>query len=254
MLRQFLLFFILSSFLLVSNAFANTKPTLIFYCGITMVKPMQELASKFEKTHNCKIKIIQGGSQDLYDSLKLSQEGDLYLPGSDSYLNKNKQSGFFREKLFVGYNQVAIFVKKGNPKGIKDLEDFVNEEYASAICNPRSGSIGKMSKKVFIKYKGEEFFNQVFDLAIEISTDSRSLNASIKKQLVDFTLNWKATAFFDENKDFIDIIEVDEKYAPKKKLVLTVLSFSKNRDLTLKFQDYVASQEGIETMKKYGFR
>ena len=254
MLRHFLSIFILSCFIFTSNAFANTKPTLIFYCGITMVKPMQELANKFEKTHNCKIKIIQGGSQDLYDSLKLSQEGDLYLPGSDSYLEKNKQSGFFREKLFVGYNQVAIFVKKGNPKGIKNLDDFVNENYSSVICNPKSGSIGKMSKKVFVNYKGEEFFNQVFDLAIEISTDSRSLNASLKKDLVDFTLNWKATAFFDENKKYIDIINVDEKYAPKKKLVLTVLSFSKNRDLTLKFQDFAASQEGIDTMKKYGFR
>ena len=35
-----------------------------------MVKPVDELAKNFEKTHNCKIKILQGGSQDLYDSIK----------------------------------------------------------------------------------------------------------------------------------------------------------------------------------------
>lgn len=237
-----------------SLIYANEKPSLLFYCGITMVKPMQELANDFEKKHNCKIKIAQGGSQDLYDSLKLSQQGDLYLPGSDSYLKKFQKEGFFREQLFVGNNQVAIFVKKGNPKGARSLDDFVNEKFATAICNPKSGSIGKMTKKVLTNYKGEEYFNEVFDLAVEVSTDSRSLNNSLRKGSFDLTLNWKATAFFEENLDYIDVIDIDEKYAPKKKLILTVLSFSTHRDLALKFLDYVGSEHGMSVMKKYRFQ
>ena len=64
---------------------AESKNELLFYVGITMVKPVNELAKNFEKANNCTIKILQGGSQDLYDSAKSSQVGDLYLPGSVSY-------------------------------------------------------------------------------------------------------------------------------------------------------------------------
>lgn len=233
---------------------AKEKPQLLFYCGITMVKPMQEIALNFEKTHNCKIKIAQGGSQDLYNALKLSKKGDLYLPGSDSYLKNNEHEGFFKERVYVGYNQVAIFVKKGNPKNIKSLDDFTNENFSSVICNPKSGSIGKMTKKIFTKYKGEDFFYDVFDLAVEVGSDSRSLNASLKKPQIDLTLNWKATAYFKKNIKDITVVEVDPQFSPKKKLVLTALSFSKYPSLVKEFLKYADSSEGKSIMKKYDFR
>lgn len=75
--------------LITSSLFAVAKPNLIFYCGITMIPPMQKIAKEFEQKNNCAIKIVQGRSEDLYDSLKLSKKGDLYLPGSDSYIKGN---------------------------------------------------------------------------------------------------------------------------------------------------------------------
>ena len=249
------LFLIFVAFVVVNSSLvAKEDKTLLFYCGITMVKPMQELANKFGEKHNCKIRIAQGGSQDLYDSLKLAQKGDLYLPGSNSYIKTNTKDGFFKRSVYVGFNQVSIFVKKGNPKNIKSLEDFNNDNFSSVICNPKSGSIGRMSKKILTKYKGEDFFYDVFDIATEIGTDSRSLNSSLLKPQIDMTLNWRATGFFEKNKDLITVIDIDEKYSPKKKLMLTSLSFSKYPELADKFIDYMDSDEGKAVMKAYGFR
>jgi molybdate transport system substrate-binding protein len=249
-----LLAFFLALMFTVTSLIAKEDKTLLFYCGITMVKPMQELAKNFGEKNNCKIRIVQGGSQDLYDSLKLSKQGDLYLPGSDSYLKKNEQDGFFKDRVYVGYNQVAIFVKKGNPKKVSSLDDFINDKFSSVICNPDSGSIGRMSKKIFTKYKGEDFFYEVFDIAAEVGTDSRSLNNSLKKPEIDMSLNWRATAFFDKNQEYFSVIEIDEKYSPKKKLMLTSLIFSKYPDLANKFLEYADSKEGQKVMKAYGFR
>jgi molybdate transport system substrate-binding protein len=233
---------------------ASSKPTLLFYCGITMVTPMKVIAQKIEKQHNCTIKIIQGGSQDLYNSLKLAKKGDLYLPGSDSYRKKNLKEGLLLDGTFVGYNQASIFVKKGNPKGIKNLDDLVNEDIGTVLCNPKSGSIGKMTKKILTKYKGDEFFEDAFDMAAEIGTDSRSLNSSLKKPEIDMSINWKATAYLNDNLKHIDIVDIDVSYSPKKKLVLNLLSFSKHKDIARSFMDYAASDEGKKIMKKYGFR
>ena len=120
--------------LLATLSFAS-KPELLFYCGITMVKPMSEIASIIEHKYNCKVKILQGGSQNLYNSLKASRLGDLYLPGSDSYIKKYKKEGFFDKSVYVGYNKAAIFVQKGNPKHIKNLDSLVDENIATILSS-----------------------------------------------------------------------------------------------------------------------
>ena len=238
---------------LISSAVAKEKPELLFYCGITMVHPMSEIARNIEKKENCKIKILQGGSQNLYNSLKSSKLGDIYLPGSNSYIKKNKKDGFFERSVYVGYNKAAIFVQKGNPKHIKNLDSLLDEDIATVLCNPKSGSIGKNTKKVLLKYKGQEFFDDAYDMAIEIGTDSRDLNKALKDKKVDMAVNWRTSAFWLENRPYIEVVEIDSKYAPKKKLMLTSLKFSKHKDIVKKFLDYASGKEGQAIMKKYGF-
>jgi len=240
--------------LFYTNIFASQKPNLLFYCGITMVKPIKEMAKIIEKRHNCTITISQGGSKDLYDSLKLSKEGDIYLPGSDSYRKKYLKDGLLLDEQFIGYNQAAIFVQKGNPKNITSLDSLVDENIGTILCNPKSGSIGKMTKSILVNYKGEEFFDDAFDYAAQIGTDSRNLNKALADKIVDMTINWKATGYFKENKEHVSIVEIDEKYAPKKRLVLNLLSFSKNKEIVRDFMRFAASKDGQEIMKKYGFR
>ena len=238
----------------ISSGFSKSKPTLLFYCGITMVKPMTEISKIIEKKHNCKIKIIQGGSKDLYSSLADSKIGDIYLPGSDSYRKKYLKDGYLLDSEYIGFNQAAIFVRKKNPKNIKNLDNLVDEEIATILCNPESGSIGKMTKKLLLKYKGESFFEDAYDAAEEIGTDSRNLNKAIIDKRADMTINWRATGFWPENSPFIEVIELDEKYAPKKKLVLNLLSFSKNKKIAIALMKFSSSSQGIKIMKKYGFK
>ena len=56
------------------------KSELLLYCGITMVRPMTEIAQTFEKRESVKVTLAQGGSEDLYQAARKSGVGDLYLP------------------------------------------------------------------------------------------------------------------------------------------------------------------------------
>ena len=252
MKKAFLL--ILISSMIITTLNAKQNKTLLFYCGITMVKPMVEMAKIIEKKHNCTIKIIQGGSKDLYQSLSFSKEGDLYLPGSESYRKKHLKEGYLLDGVYIGFNQAAIFVQKGNPKHISKLDSLLDENIVTILCNPKSGSIGKITKNLLIKYKGEEFFEDAYDLAVEIGTDSRNLNRALIEKRVDMTINWRATAFWPENSKKIDIVEIDHKIATKKRLVLNLLKFSKHPEIAKDFMKFAASKDGIKIMKKYGFR
>ncbi len=230
---------------------AETKNELLFYVGITMVKPVNELAKNFEKANNCTIKILQGGSQDLYDSVKSSQVGDLYLPGSVSYRDKFLKDGLLLEGKFVGYNKLSLVVKKGNPKNIKaSLNELTNEELNVVLGNEQSGSIGDATKKLLTKF---ELYEKAISNSIYLVPDSRNLINSIKSGEADLVLNWHATTFWDDNKQFVEAIVLEDKYSDKAKLVFNLLSTSQNKELSRKFMDYASSIEGREVFKKYGF-
>lgn len=246
--KTLILLLLLSSFL-----YAN-KPNLIIYCGITMVKPIEEIAKIIEKEQNCDITISQGGSKDLYDQLKASKFGDLYLPGSDSYVKKGIEDKIITDNVEIGYNQASIFVQYKNPKKVKGLDDLLNDKLSVMICDPKSGSIGRMTKKILTKYKGEDFFYDVFDNSTLIGTDSRNINKALIDKNIDIAINWRATGFWPENKTFMAVIDIDEKYAPKKKLILSLLKFSQNKELAKIFMDYASSTKGQKIMEKYGFR
>ncbi len=232
---------------------AASKPRLLIYCGITMAKPILAISKIIEKKYNCTIDIIQGGSRGLYDSLKYAKVGDLYLPGSESYRKEYLKDGYLKDAVFIGYNKAAIFVQKHNPKKIKDLDSFTRKDVAITLCDPQSGSIGRMTKKILLSYKGKKFYNKLYDKAVMIGTDSRNLNVMLINKIVDATINWRATAFWSENKKYIDIVDIDDKYAPKKKLVLNLLSFSKYPKIAKAFMRFAASKEGRKIMKRYGF-
>lgn len=230
---------------------AGSKNELLFYIGITMVKPVNELAMNFEKENNCKISILQGGSQDLYDSAKSSQIGDLYLPGSVSYRDKYLKDGLLLDGKFVGYNKLSLVVKKGNPKNIKaSLDELINENLNVVLGNEESGSVGLASKKLLKKFG---LYEKAISNAIYLVPDSRNLMNSIKNSEADLILNWNATTFWDDNKEFADALVLDDEYSQKSKLVFNLLSTSKNKDLSRKFMDYASSKEGREIFKKYGF-
>lgn len=234
-----------------SSIFAEDKKELLFYIGITMVKPVDELVKNFEQKHNCKINILQGGSQDLYDSIKMSQAGDLYLPGSVSYRDKHINEGLLLDGKFVGFNKIALIVKKGNPKNIKaSLDELTNENIRVVLGNASSGSVGNATKKILTEYGN---YKEALLNAIYLAPDSRNLTKAIVENEADLVMNWYATSFWPSNKEYVDALVLDEKFAKKAKLVFNLLNTSKNKELAKEFMEYAASKEGREIFYKFGF-
>ena len=226
------------------------KKELLIYCGITMIRPMSEVARVIEDQEDCRIIITKGGSGNLLKSIKTNNVGDLYLPGSDSYIKTCLKEGLVFETVFVGYNKAAIMVQKGNPKGISaDLDNLADKKYYVVIGNPNSGSIGKETKKILVK-KG--IFEKVIDNARHLTTDSKDLVSVLKNKEADLVINWYATATWPESEPFVDVLPIDEKYCTKKKLVIGLLNTSKYPEIARKFMEYASSEKGRNLFKKYG--
>ena len=226
------------------------KKELLIYCGITMIKPMSDIARIIEKQENCTIIITKGGSGNLFRSIKANNVGDLYLPGSDFYIKKCLKEDIVTDTVFVGHNKAAIMVQKGNPKRItSDLNNFMKKDYYTVICNPDSGSIGKETKKIFEK---RGIYKDVLDNVHELTTDSKDLILVLKDKKADLVINWYATSQWPENEPYIDVLLISDDFAEKKKLVLGLLKTSKYPEIARAFMMYAASGKGRELFKKYG--
>lgn len=241
-------------FLLLSLAPAWAAPPqheLLVYCGITMVRPITEIARILERRDNIRITISQGGSEDLYQSAKKSRQGDLYFPGEPAYRAKYLHEGLLGEYVTVGYNQLALLVAKGNPRRVRgDLRELLRNDLRVIIGSAESGSVGQASKSLLEK-KG--IYRRVVDQAVFLAPDSRSLNISLKKGEADLALNWRATGFFADNGKVLDVVDLDTQTARPEPLLLIMLTFSRQKELARRFMDFAASPQGQAVFRAYGF-
>lgn len=232
------------------GVWAKPSPLLI-YCGISMVRPITELARRFEQLEKVSVVVSQGGSEDLYQSLRKSRQGDLYLPGEPSYRDAYLHEGLLGEYRLVGHNQLAIVVAKGNPHRVRNqLTELLRNDLVLVLGNAQSGSVGQATKQVLDRYK---LYPQAMTRAAFLMPDSRSLALSLKRGEADVTLSWRATAFFPENAAALDVVDLPPEVAPPQALLLIRLTFSRQPVLAEKFMDFVASPEGQAVFRRYGF-
>ena len=252
MIRKYLAKWGAALLLLASAAQAQSpRPELLLYCGITMVRPMTEIAQLFEKRENIKILIAQGGSEDLYQSAKKSGLGDWYLPGEPSYRDAHLSEGLLGDFVNVGYNQMALVVQKGNPKKVKaDPRELLRKDLVVILGNANSGSVGLEAKKVL---DGLKIYPEVVKATAFLSPDSRSLMNAMRKGEADLTLSWRATGLSADNVAKLDVIDLDTKLAKPQALLLNLLKSSRHPDLARNFLKLAASDEGQAIFRKHGF-
>ena len=245
-------FILVLSLLAAGPALAEPARTdMLIYCGITMIRPMTEISRAFEQRESVRITLAQGGSEDLYQSLKKSQVGDLYLPGEPTYRSKYLGEGLLGEVTTVGYNQLALVVKKGNPKQVKgDPKELLRSDLTVIIGNAESGSVGKETRDVL---ETAGLYQKVLDAALYLAPDSRVLNNAMKKGEADAILNWRATAFFPENRAAVDVVDLSPKLAKPQALLLNMLTYSRNKEQTRRFMAFTAGPEGQAIFRKWGF-
>ena len=228
------------------------KKELLIYCGITMIRPMTEIKQIIEKQENCHIEISKGGSGNLLNAIEQNGVGDLYLPGSESYIYTAFKKGIITDTATVGHNKLAVIVQKGNPLNIKaEIQSLTSKDYYVVIGNPSSGSVGKATKKLLVS---EGVFQEVEQNAIRFTTDSKDLSMAIINDEADIVINWYATYTWDNNSEFMDVLNVPGLENTKKKLILAQLKSSNHPEISRKIIDYATSPEGQAIFKKHGFK
>ena len=224
---------------------------LLIYSGVTLIQPLKEIVALAEDKTSCRIRISYGDSGHLLRSIRVNKVGDIFFPGSASYLNTLITEGTITRNVQVGFNRAGLFVQPGNPLNFtSNLKSFTDKQINIVLGNERSGSIGKETKRILSEagiYK-DAVYNSLY-----LTTDSKGLSSAITNHDADLVINWSSVAFLPENRGKMELIPLSDKYGKKQTLSMGILKYSQHPEIAKKVLEVAMSAAGQDVFRKYGF-
>jgi len=223
---------------------------LLLYCGAGIRPPVDELVETFDREHGVRIVTDYAGSEVLLFKVKLAHRGDFYMPGDKYYVDLAAENGLILSQKSVCYFIPTIFVRKGNPKNIRGLQDLLQPGLKLGLGDAKACAIGRTTQQILAK--NNIAWEQIEKNVAFQSLTVNELGMQIQAQSLDAVIVWDAIArYYSEYGDQIPI--------PAEKNVIStvdigVLKFTKNRELAEKFVDFLTSESGQEIFKKYDYR
>jgi len=234
-----------------NNKESSTIPELLIYCGITVAGPVQEIADIIETQENCKITILLDGSQNLLDIIDVNKVGDLYLPGSITYLDSAFRKGHLLNFEVIGHMDPVLVVSKNNPKNIiPELKSLTDPELRVVLGSPESCSIGVKTRSIL---QSVNLFDEVMENVLYLTTDAKNITRAIIDGSADIGIEWKVAVSGEVNSKYMDFFSLRSEIALSEKIGLGLLKYSIFPELALIYFDYAVSDKGREIFKRYGF-
>ncbi|HYE20281.1 MAG TPA: molybdate ABC transporter substrate-binding protein [Tepidisphaeraceae bacterium] len=122
------------------------KP-LLLYCAAGIRKPVEAAARAYEREYGVRVQLQFGGSQTLLANAKLTGTADLYVPADESYMDLARGEGLLAESAPVATMRPVLAVKRGNPRGIRSLDDLARETVRLGLADPKAAAIGKVVRE-----------------------------------------------------------------------------------------------------------
>ena len=126
---------------------AEAGGAIMVYCAAGVRPPVEACVKSFGRP----VELSFGGSQALLASATVSKQGDLFIPGDDSYLRIAREKGLLAETIPLARMRPVLAVRKGNPKGVRTLADLLRKEVTLVLPSPEATASGKLVKEALEK-------------------------------------------------------------------------------------------------------
>ena len=224
--------------------------SLLVFCGAGLRPPMVELAERFERETGAAIRMDYAGHQVLLSKIKLSRQGDIYMPGDRRYVDLAAEEGLILSRERICYFVPTILVQKGNPKRISGLHDLARPGVRLGLGNPEACAIGRISKRIF--ERNEVPWPDVQRNLLFQSATVSELGMQIQAQSLDAVIVWDAVAeCYARHGEQVPI--------PVRRNVIStveagVLKYTQDEPLVRRFLEFVVSEQGGRIFRKHGYR
>lgn len=226
---------------------ANKPKELELLCGSSFPKPMEQLCSEFTAQTNIKIPMTTAGSEDFLPLVKAGQKGDI-LVTHDPYLDYVRDANSLFDYVHVGFVAPVLAVQKGNPKGLRSIEDLTQPGLKVALSNPEYSTCGEM---VFALLEKKGIKEKVLkNVGNRLTKGHSTLGNFLKTQTVDAVIMWNGVAHTFRNS--LDVVKTPYEYDEEIRVHIIGLSYSNEPELLRQFINF-ARTKGPDIFAEYGY-
>jgi molybdate transport system substrate-binding protein len=251
-MRRIAMMCMLNLFLVCSAVYG--RDSLLVYAGAASKPPTEEAAKLYEKKTGVKVELVFGGSGYMLSQMKLARQGDIYFPGSSDYMEKAKREGVVysdSEKAIV-YLVPSINVVKGNPHGIRTLNDLTKPGLRVAIANPEGVCLGvyavEIIENTFAAAQKAAFRSNL----VNYTESCEKTATAISLKMVDAVIGWSVLEHWDPLR--IQTIKLPVSQVPRIGYIPIAISrFTRNRDAAQRFIDFMAGPEGRKIFARHKY-
>lgn len=232
---------------LIGLAGCESKDEFVVLCGSSFVKPTEELCAQFTKETGIKISTTVAGSEDFLPLVQAGKEGDI-LVTHDPFLDLVRDANALADYVHVGFVAPVLAVQKGNPKGIKSIDDLTREGLKVGLTDPKYSTCGEMVYALLEKKGIKEAVLKNVDT--RLTKGHSMLGTWLDTQAVDAVIMWNGVA--NTFKDSLEIVQTPYEYAEEIRVHVIGLDYTKHGDALKKFIVLIR-EKGPGVFAEYGY-
>ena len=232
---------------LISGCSQGEKQSLIVYSGKGLKYAMDEIIQDFEKQEGIKVEVIYAGSETLLNTIQETRKGDIFIPGSKSYLKKAGE--FATNHQYVAKHTPVFAVRKDQSEQLGTYSDLLKPGVKITVGNKNMAAIGKVAEAIM---KNCDDTNNFRGNIVVTGTTVNELLQMLNTKEVDAALVWLDMLTWEQAKD-LTMIAIPEEINEPKEIWISQLQFSKQQKTAKKFADFTASK-GKEIFIRHGFK
>jgi len=220
---------------------------LILLCGSSFPKPMEQLCAEFTAQTGIQIPTTIAGSEDFLPLVKAGQKGDI-LVTHDPFLDYVRDANSLFDYVHVGFVAPVLAVQKGNPKGLKSIQDLTQPGLKVALTDPQYSTCGEM---VFALLEKKGIKEAVLkNVENRLTKGHSTLGNFLKTQTVDAVIMWNGVAH--TFRDSLEVVKTPYEYDEEIRVHIIGLSYTKEPEALRQFINF-ARTKGPEIFTKYGY-
>lgn len=184
----------------------SDQPSIILYSGGVNRVAIEKTIVEFQKREGVTINTSYNGCGILVGQMKASGKADAYFACDASFMSEVQNK--FGPSVNLSETSIAIIVKKGNPLGIKTLEDLAKPGLKIGVGHPEQSALGSLTKKLL---ESKSLYEKIKPNIRSETPSADMIVAQFKAGSLDVCLVYIANVVYMKNE--IEIIPINEDRA-----------------------------------------
>jgi molybdate transport system substrate-binding protein len=222
------------------------EPEILLFSGGVNRPAIEETLRAFEQREGCRITRVYNGCGILVAQMKAGARPDAYFACDVSFMHQVHD--LFLDSANISETDILIAVPKGNPRGIKSLQDLTQEGLKLGVANAEQSALGELTKRMLA---GAGLLEPVMANVRSQTPTADLLVNQLRAGGLDAVIVYEAN--ISQVREHLDIVRLD---VPGAKAVqpFAVAQGSQHKLIIRRLLDAITSAPSQEEYKTAGFR